>query len=39
MMPDICFLVFAQLHIASQNFGTHVITYGDFMVIVKLCML
>ena len=37
MMPDICFLVLAYILHIRQNFGTHVITYRDFMVIVEPC--
>ena len=35
MMPDMSFLVFAQMCHLHQNFKTYMIMYGDFMVIVE----
>ena len=38
MMLAICFLVFAPVRHVCQNFGTHVIMYSDFIVIVEFCI-
>ena len=38
MMPDIFFLVFVHARHVHQNFGTHIITFNDFMVIVESCL-
>ena len=39
MTPDLCFFVFTQVtHLPPKFWHSYVITYGDFMVIVKQCI-